>query len=352
MNNEYFDSKEFFIDMFIQNKDKYDNVLYVHSPFCISNCNYCRFRGKAISEININSIENYYYIDFEKQINSFKKIFDNVNFSEIYFGGGTVNFSTSTKYFEKLVSLIPNFKNIKKKSIELHPQNFTDEYLTKIIEYNFNYVSIGIQSLKKETLKLENRYFCTFEKLNNIIKKLDKYDIFSNVDIIINLENETIDETFENCQKILELISPTSITIQPNKCYSYEGPEFMMFYYKIKELLDNNNKYCLINANLDMKDFINDYNFFNEFGIEYRIVKKEKKNFYNYLFTKKANNDFYNYNVLGIGYLNNINSNHACSFTNGIYYDDSVNVIFTLPDKERVETCNAQKILLDNIKCE
>src|SRR5574344_396918 len=133
-----FDSKGFFVETYLKNKNEFPNVLYMHSPFCDGICNYCRFRG-----ININTnkdvIDKFYNEDLLNEINEFKILFDNVNFDEVYFGGGTVNFSESTEYLEKMISIIPNFSKINKKSIEINPRHCNEQYFELLKKYNFDY---------------------------------------------------------------------------------------------------------------------------------------------------------------------------------------------------------------------
>jgi len=347
--NKVFDSKKFFSKMFLSNKNEYPNVLYIHSPFCNGTCNYCKYSGININMSDDGIIEKYYNEDFLNEINKFGEIFNEVVFDEIYFGGGTVNFSDNPMYLENMIKNIPNFNRIKKKSIELHPYHINEKYLNIIQKYNFDYVSIGIQSLDEQTCINENRYYCSYNKLINIINKLKNIDVFINIDIIINLKFNNVKDSFKDLNKILEL-SPNSITIQPNCYYDYTPNEFLEIYGEIKNYLERYNNYVLINQKLDSKSFIEDYKFHQKYGVEYRIVNVNKKFYEHYIYSKKKSNDFYNYNVLGIGYAEGHSKNHAISFTNDIFFDSSDNTIFTLPEDEKISTIESQQLLRELIQ--
>ncbi|GMO58988.1 MAG: hypothetical protein Ta2D_04760 [Rickettsiales bacterium] len=153
--------------------------LYIHYPFCRSKCPYCDFNSWCFTIDEQKLIDAYLTeLDFYKQY----------DFDTIYFGGGTPTLMT-----EKLLESILNKVNCKGEiSMEANPNSISYEKLKNFKTIGVNRLSIGIQSLKDDDLKMLGRIHNREEGIQAIknAEKIfkDKYSI----DLIYSRPNQNI----------------------------------------------------------------------------------------------------------------------------------------------------------------
>lgn len=226
--------------------------IYIHIPFCKKKCEYCDFISYSQKE---NFVEK--YIDaLIKSIDYSKK---NMNMkcykiNTIYIGGGTPSFINS-KYIVKILEKIREIFNVSENAeitIELNPGTVNEE---KIIDYKnagINRVSIGLQAVQDDLLKMLGRIH-TYSEFENTYKLIQKAGFKNvNVDLMLGLPNQTIDNIEESVKKIISLnpnhISVYSLIVEegtPIEKKITSGilslPEEDLerkMYYKVKELLE------------------------------------------------------------------------------------------------------------------
>lgn len=127
--------------------------IYIHIPFCISRCGYCDF----YSTTDLNLIEKY--------IQSIKKEIsyctDSFRFpvGTIYFGGGTPSLLKISQIEDIISTIYKNFDVLQNPEItcECNPDDLNLNYLKNIKKTGINRLSIGIQSLSDEDLKIMRR---------------------------------------------------------------------------------------------------------------------------------------------------------------------------------------------------
>ena len=113
----------------------YPVMMYIHSPFCKTNCTYCVYRGTT--KYNEDEYNKYYYEYLPSQIDKYKEIIDSQYIPYCYFGGGTPSINGTLDH------LIPTFEKIKdlkfkEKTIELHTGwEITDDQLKILKKHNF-----------------------------------------------------------------------------------------------------------------------------------------------------------------------------------------------------------------------
>ncbi len=153
--------------------------LYVHIPFCKAICTYCNFKkiiyNKSTAEEYINKI-----VDEINDMGSHK-------FSTIYIGGGTPNCLPD----ELLIRLLSAFNNKLRKdtefTIELNPEFVTDNQIHILEQYGVNRLSIGIQILNDEILRIINRVHDN-KQINKAMEIINKSNIKNvSCDFIYNL---------------------------------------------------------------------------------------------------------------------------------------------------------------------
>ena len=179
--------------------------IYIHIPFCLKKCNYCDF----ISYENKLDIQEKYINNLKQEIYSQRDIIKNSNVTTIYIGGGTPSIIES-KYILEIIEYLKNyidrsnFENIET-TIEVNPGTVTEQKLKDYHDIGINRLSIGLQAVQDELLKMLGRIhnYEQFLENYNMAKKVGFKNI--NVDLMIGLPKQSIEDVKESIDKILEL---------------------------------------------------------------------------------------------------------------------------------------------------
>ena len=211
---------------------KKDLGLYIHIPFCIKKCAYCDF----LSWSGDKDQKEEYVRDLEQEIRSYKTFAADYQVSTVYFGGGTPSI-LETGQIERIMEALCQTFRIEKKAeitLEMNPGTAHKEKLDLYRQLGINRLSIGIQSVKNENLKLLGRIH-TYEDF------LESYHMareagFDNIsgDLISSLPGQTLEEWKEELEILirtpLEHLSVYQLIIE-------EGTEFYERYGEHEELL-------------------------------------------------------------------------------------------------------------------
>ena len=179
--------------------------IYIHIPFCLKKCNYCDF----ISYENKLDIQEKYINNLKQEIYSQRDIIKNSKVTTIYIGGGTPSIIES-KYILEIIEYLKNyidrtnFENIET-TIEVNPGTVTEQKLKDYHDIGINRLSIGLQAVQDELLKMLGRIhnYEQFLETHNMAKKVGFKNI--NVDLMIGLPEQSIGDVKESIDKILEL---------------------------------------------------------------------------------------------------------------------------------------------------
>ena len=211
---------------------KKDLGLYIHIPFCVKKCAYCDF----LSWSGDKDQKEEYVRDLEQEIRSYKTFAADYQVSTVYFGGGTPSI-LETGQIERIMGALRQTFRIEKKAeitLEMNPGTARKEKLKAYRQLGINRLSIGIQSVKNENLKLLGRIH-TYEDF------LESYHMareagFDNIsgDLISSLPGQTLEEWKEELEILirtpLEHLSVYQLIIE-------EGTEFYERYGEHEELL-------------------------------------------------------------------------------------------------------------------
>ena len=186
--------------------------LYIHIPFCKSLCPYCHFYSIDDSNIELQIR----YVD--ALINEMQSL-ENKHFHTIYIGGGTPS-ALNISVLEKLLYAVDS--NISyggyEFSIEANPESVSDDFVSLIKESQISRVSLGVQSLYDDVLKLLGRIHSSHQaimaadKILNINKDL-------NMDIIYDIPYTDNKKSIKTLEKIIK-INPSHIS-----AYSYDAED-------------------------------------------------------------------------------------------------------------------------------
>lgn len=226
-------------------------ALYLHSPFCKSKCSYCVYDSKVAT---LQNISKYYDVELPNVLNSssFKKICEDNVFEELYCGGGTPTLGSAIQW-KNLLDMLPLDK-IKMLCTEGSPETITQDHISLWGEYKFKWVSLGVQSLDKDILKKNNRYFADPTYIKEIISEINLLNIISNIDVICGLnfkDERDISFFIKDLEKIMSFIQPISITVHVNM--NIPKNKLKSIYIKLLPLLkrlEGNNSYSCVNHDL------------------------------------------------------------------------------------------------------
>ena len=188
--------------------------LYIHIPFCKSKCEYCDFfsvpcGNKCIPDEYVNALLQ----ELDVRI----KLYNVHKFSTVYIGGGTPSLLKPIQ-LEKIMKKVLSLGIPSEITMEVNPEDVTEELLVAMNNLGINRISCGIQALNDEVLQSVKRRGCVeniFDKIELIKKTWN--GIFS-VDIISALPNQSKSDFLDGLKKIVsfepEHISMYALTIE------------------------------------------------------------------------------------------------------------------------------------------
>lgn len=259
--------------------------LYIHIPFCEHICSYCDF-CKFIP--NYSKQEE--YIDY--LINDLKLITQN-RLKTIYIGGGTPSY-LRYDLLEKLLKFLNDKFTVELEfSFEANPESITEDKVKLLKSYNVNRISIGVQSLNLDSIKILQRNH-DITKVDNSIALLQKNGIDNiNLDFIYGLSNENIND------------------IKFNLDYAISKQVKHVSYYALQ--IEKGTKLAkLSNIIVDDDKLADEYEFITSYLSKYGYHRYEVSNFALDNYESKhnlaywLNKKYYGVGLSSSGYLNNI----------------------------------------------
>ena len=170
--------------------------IYIHIPFCLSKCFYCDFVSYSGRE---DMIEKYVYALCNEIIQN-AEVLGEYKVTTVYIGGGTPSF-IDAKYIAQILNtiyMVTDKSCIEEITIECNPNSITKEKMDVYKEVGINRVSIGLQSIYNDVLK--------------VIGRVHKFDDFENALRIVNdsgIDNITIDLMYPLPNLTLERLKNT-----------------------------------------------------------------------------------------------------------------------------------------------
>ena len=206
--------------------------IYVHIPFCKTRCIYCDFFSTTLLGLREQ------YVDVVcKEIEQTDKYLDGDQIHSIYFGGGTPSQLTPTQ-IGRILDTIQTHHPIDpncETTIELNPDDVTDDYVSKLRLLPINRISLGIQSFHDSILQFIHRRHSSQQAIDTV--RLLQDNGFNNisVDLMFGFPDETLENWKEDIEQALRL------NIQHISAYSLmyeEGTELyrMLMSQQIQEI--------------------------------------------------------------------------------------------------------------------
>lgn len=210
--------------------------IYVHIPFCLNKCPYCAFESRdRFSDDELNFEYERIKIDMLYASRLRPKS------ETVYFGGGTppvmgISRLTGLIRYAYEVFEIPEGAEV---TCEVNPKTVNRDFLEQMREAGFNRLSIGVQSLNEDMLKILGRIHNSEDAVRCV--RDGRKAGFDNIscDLMFALPNQTLQMAEADVRRMLEL-RPDHISLYP---LSIEHGT--MFYARGVQKPDENTEYAM-----------------------------------------------------------------------------------------------------------
>jgi len=199
--------------------------VYVHIPFCKKRCKYCDFYSTTDLGRRVA------YVDaLLREIEDRRSEISQESVRTIYFGGGTPS-QLAAEDIARLIEAI-GAEQAQEITVEVNPGDTTLSYLKALRETGVNRLSIGIQSLHDERLRIIGRRH-TAEEARSAVEMARRAG-FENisVDLMYGLPGQTMGEWEEDIEGVIRM-NPEHISAY---CLQWEEGTVLMEQYKRGEV--------------------------------------------------------------------------------------------------------------------
>ena len=153
--------------------------IYVHVPFCERLCAFCPFHRVLYDA----KLKDRYVHALLREI-ELRELEGDVEW--IYIGGGTPNLLSPDEIGEA-ISGIRNVVGTEDITMEGKPPFFTKEYLSKVQRHEVSRISMGVETLKPETLKRVERDRTDLPLITRIVRDAHDFGMTVNADLMVGL---------------------------------------------------------------------------------------------------------------------------------------------------------------------
>jgi len=196
--------------------DRNQLALYLHIPFCLQKCSYCDFYSRVFEPETVKLYLGALVGELKYRSSGWQK-----PVTSIYFGGGTPSLLSSAALEKILEAIEENYRLVKNPEITLEVNPGDLQTKAKLEDWQglgINRISLGVQSLRKEDLKLLGRSHSSSQARRSLsILASAGYDY--NVDLISALPGQKAEDHLNNLAEILSYrprhISSYNLELEP-----------------------------------------------------------------------------------------------------------------------------------------
>ena len=190
--------------------------LYIHIPFCVKKCDYCDFLSFAADEQTQKS----YVAALQKELAFYGAKYKDRRITTIFIGGGTPSW-LKEDYMQAIMETVYHYFSVEQDAeitIECNPGTITEHKFEVYRRIGINRLSIGLQSVHNEELKILGRIhtFDQFLKTYDMARKHGFSNI--NIDLMSSLPGQTPEIFCDSLYQVLKLkpehISAYSLIIE------------------------------------------------------------------------------------------------------------------------------------------
>lgn len=179
------------------------SVVYIHWPFCVSKCYYCDFNSVACCE----TIDfRHWLLMYEKILQKFAdEIAQGEEVTSVYFGGGTPSLLPGF-FVDRIIDFIATNFHLKTDAeitIEVNPKTLATKKAKQFKGSGVNRVSVGVQSLRDDDLKLLGRTHLAKDAKRCVESLAEIFDNVS-IDMIYNRPNQKFAEWEEELRSVFD----------------------------------------------------------------------------------------------------------------------------------------------------
>ena len=187
-------------------------ALYLHIPFCKSKCAYCDFDSRAMGEgCALDKAVATYCDALAAQIDAHGRAGDLAEVQTVYIGGGTP--SLLGVRLVELVRRVLGYCDPVEFTCEANPESFTAELARSLRAAGVTRVSLGVQSLQADELRVIGRIHSVEQALEAVA--LAKGAGFStSCDLMCGLPGQTLDAWRDTLKRVL-LADSDHVSVYP-----------------------------------------------------------------------------------------------------------------------------------------
>ena len=180
--------------------------LYIHIPFCASRCIYCGFYSTTLMELRDRYVDALCHEMALRQEALVQQGLPLPSLDTIYIGGGTPS-QLSPRHLKILFDHINKVfsNNATEVTIEMNPDDVTEEYAHALSQLPVNRVSMGAQTFDDTRLRFLNRRH-NAQQVPQAVKTLREARISNiSIDLMYGFPGETLDNWQDDITKALDL---------------------------------------------------------------------------------------------------------------------------------------------------
>ena len=192
--------------------------LYVHLPWCETQCPYCDF---SITTEPVDGNDARLAEAIIKDIKNSRDFIAGRKFKSVYFGGGTPSLASTQSIKQILDSVRDKLESSETEiTLEMNPNDVSEKKVEGLLGAGINRISLGIQSYSDQELQALGRN----HDRKSAIKATKKLkDINSTIDLIYGIEKQTPESFTKNLEIIIASninhLSLYQLTIEPNTIF-------------------------------------------------------------------------------------------------------------------------------------
>lgn len=194
--------------------------IYIHIPFCKQKCYYCDFFS-TVAYSKAPQMLNTILRELEVQ----RDFLETDHLDTIYIGGGTPSVY-SPQQLQSIIEHIGSLwdiSTVREITVELNPDDLSQEYLSALRKTSVNRLSIGIQSFVDDHLKFMNRRHTAAAAIDAVRRAQALGFNNITIDLIYGIPSMSIGEWKSNIETALALgvqhISAYHLTIEPQTVF-------------------------------------------------------------------------------------------------------------------------------------
>ena len=176
--------------------------LYVHIPFCVRKCNYCDFCSVACESEKMKK----YIASLIAEIEGYKRT-PKIKINSIFFGGGTPSVIDPELFTLVSRVIYDSFDVLSDSefSLEVNPATLSEEKLDAFITAGVNRISIGLQSVHENEMKILGRIH-SFEDFKSTYRMIRNAGIRNvNVDLMYGIPKQSEESFKETLNTVIDL---------------------------------------------------------------------------------------------------------------------------------------------------